>query len=49
MMERRACWYLFAFSGGDDGVTAAYLASRILLRYCRGEAEPADAAFGFMR
>jgi glycine/D-amino acid oxidase-like deaminating enzyme len=41
--------HLFAFSGGDDGVTAAYLASRILLRYCRGEAEPADAAFGFMR
>lgn len=41
--------HLFAFAGGAHGLTAGYLASRIVLRGCRGETEPADAVFGFTR
>ncbi len=40
--------HLFALGGGHS-VTSAYLASRILLRRCRGEAEPTDDVFGFVR
>jgi glycine/D-amino acid oxidase-like deaminating enzyme len=41
--------HLFALAGGGHGITAAYIASRILVRHCRGEADPSDAAFGFTR
>lgn len=41
--------HLFAFGNSSHSVTAAYLASRILLRQCSGEMDPADAAFGFHR
>jgi glycine/D-amino acid oxidase-like deaminating enzyme len=41
--------HLFAFGDASHGVTGAYLASRILLRQCSGEVEPADEAFGFHR
>jgi hypothetical protein len=40
---------LFAFGNSSHSVTGAYLASRILLRQCSGEMDPADAAFGFHR
>jgi glycine/D-amino acid oxidase-like deaminating enzyme len=40
--------HLFAFGGGSS-VTAAYLASRILLRHHRGERQAADEVFGFGR
>lgn len=39
--------HLFAFGGGSHSVTDAFLASRILLRHYRDEANPADAVFGF--
>ena len=41
--------HLFAFGDSSHGVTAAYLASRILLRHCSEEMDPADEAFGFHR
>jgi glycine/D-amino acid oxidase-like deaminating enzyme len=41
--------HLFAFGNSSHSVTAAYLASRILLRQCSEEMDPADAAFGFHR
>jgi glycine/D-amino acid oxidase-like deaminating enzyme len=41
--------HLFAFGDASGGVTGAYLASRILLRHCSGEMDPADEAFGFHR
>lgn len=41
--------HLFAFGNSSHSVTGAYLASRILLRQCSGEMDPADAAFGFHR
>ena len=40
--------HLFALGHAGHGVTGAYLASRILLRHCRDEAEPADEAFRFV-
>jgi glycine/D-amino acid oxidase-like deaminating enzyme len=40
--------HLFALGGSSHGVTAAYLASRILLRHYREEIEPADEVFGFV-
>ncbi|HEV3059382.1 MAG TPA: FAD-dependent oxidoreductase [Vicinamibacterales bacterium] len=40
---------VFAFGDSSQGVTGAYLASRILLRHCSGEMDPADEAFGFHR
>jgi glycine/D-amino acid oxidase-like deaminating enzyme len=39
--------HLFAFGCASYSMTDAYLASRILLRHYRGEAEPADEVFGF--
>jgi glycine/D-amino acid oxidase-like deaminating enzyme len=41
--------HLFAFGNSGHDITAAYLASRMLLRYCLDETLPADAAFGFNR
>jgi len=41
--------HLFAFGDASQGVTGAYLASRVLLRQCSGEMDPADEAFGFHR
>ena len=40
---------LFAFGDSSHGVTSAYLASRILLRYHLGETETSDRAFEFTR
>jgi glycine/D-amino acid oxidase-like deaminating enzyme len=40
--------HLFAF-GDSHSLTAAYLASRILLRHQHEESQPADAAFAFVR
>jgi hypothetical protein len=39
--------HLFAFGDASLSVTGAYLASRILLRHCLEELEPADEVFGF--
>jgi glycine/D-amino acid oxidase-like deaminating enzyme len=39
--------HLFAFGDASQSVTGAYLASRILLRYCVDRLEPADEVFGF--
>ncbi len=39
--------HLFAFGDSSQSVTGAYLASRILLRYCLDRLEPADEVFGF--
>jgi glycine/D-amino acid oxidase-like deaminating enzyme len=39
--------HLFAFGDASRSVTGAYLASRILLRHCLDQLEPADAVFGF--
>jgi glycine/D-amino acid oxidase-like deaminating enzyme len=47
--HRNFPFHLFAFGDSSDGVTGAYLASRILLRHCLDEVEPADEAFGFRR
>ena len=41
--------HLFAFGDSSRGLTGAYLASRILLRYLLDEVEAADVAFAFMR
>jgi len=41
--------HLFVFGDASRSLTGSYLASRILLRQCSGEPEPADAAFGFHR
>lgn len=41
--------HLFAFGDASPGVTSAYLASRILLRECLDEVDPADQAFSFTR
>lgn len=41
--------HLFAFGDSSDGITGAYLASRILLRHHMDEVEPADHVFGFNR
>ena len=41
--------HLFAFGDASHGVTGAYLASRILLRYYLDEVEPADEPFAFTR
>jgi glycine/D-amino acid oxidase-like deaminating enzyme len=41
--------HLFAFGGGGHSLTAAYLASRVLLRHHQSEVHPADDAFGFSR
>ena len=41
--------HLFAFGNSSHSATGAYLASRILLRQCSEEMDPADAAFGFHR
>ena len=39
--------HLFAFGDASRSVTGAYLASRILLRQCLEEHDPADDVFGF--
>ncbi len=39
--------HLFAFGGPSHGVTGAYLASRIVLRHCLDDLDPADDVFGF--
>jgi len=41
--------HLFAFGNSSHSATGAYLASRILLRQCSGEMDPAAAAFSFHR
>jgi glycine/D-amino acid oxidase-like deaminating enzyme len=41
--------HLFAFGDASHGVTGAYLASRILLRYHLDAVDPADEAFAFTR
>ena len=41
--------HLFAFGDASHGVTGAYLASRIMLRYHFDEMDPADDVFGFRR
>lgn len=41
--------HLFAFGDASHGVTGAYLASRVLLRHCSGEMDPADEVLGFQR
>jgi glycine/D-amino acid oxidase-like deaminating enzyme len=41
--------HLFAFGDASQGVTGAYLASRVLLRQHFGEMDPADDVFGFHR
>jgi len=41
--------HLFAFGDSSDGMTGAYLASRILLRHHTDELEPADHVFQFNR
>jgi glycine/D-amino acid oxidase-like deaminating enzyme len=40
---------LLAFGDSSDGVTGAFLASRLLLRHYLDEVDPADEAFGFTR
>ena len=40
---------LFAFGDASHGVTGAYLASRLLLRYYLDELDPADETFAFTR
>lgn len=39
--------HLFAFGGGSQSVTEAYIASRMLLRHYRDEVDPGDMVFGF--
>jgi glycine/D-amino acid oxidase-like deaminating enzyme len=41
--------HLFAFGDASQGVTGAYLASRVLLRHHFDEMDPADEVFGFHR
>ena len=41
--------HLFAFGDASQGVTGAYLASRVLLRQHFEEMDPADDVFGFHR
>jgi glycine/D-amino acid oxidase-like deaminating enzyme len=41
--------HLFAFGDASQGVTGAYLASRVLLRHYFEEMDPADEVFGFHR
>ena len=41
--------HLFAFGDASQGVTGAYLASRVLLRHHFEEMDPADDVFGFHR
>jgi glycine/D-amino acid oxidase-like deaminating enzyme len=41
--------HLFAFGDASQGVTGAYLASRIMLRHHFDEMDPADDVFGFHR
>ena len=41
--------HLFAFGDASQGITGAYLASRVLLRHHFGEMDPADDDFGFHR
>jgi glycine/D-amino acid oxidase-like deaminating enzyme len=41
--------HLFAFGDASHSVTAAYLASRVLLRYHLSDTDAADEAFGFNR
>ncbi len=47
--HRNFPFHLFAFGDSSDGVTGAFLASRVLLRHCLGEVDPADEAFEFRR
>jgi glycine/D-amino acid oxidase-like deaminating enzyme len=41
--------HLFAFGDASQGVTGAYLASRVLLRHHFEEMDPSDEVFGFHR
>jgi glycine/D-amino acid oxidase-like deaminating enzyme len=41
--------HLFAFGDASQGVTGAYLASRVMVRQHFGEEDPADDLFGFHR
>jgi glycine/D-amino acid oxidase-like deaminating enzyme len=41
--------HVFAFGDASHGVAGAYIASRIILRQCLRDPDPADDAFGFNR
>jgi glycine/D-amino acid oxidase-like deaminating enzyme len=41
--------HLFAFADSSHGITGAFLASRVLLRYYLGQVDSADEAFAFTR
>jgi hypothetical protein len=41
--------HLFAFGDASQGITGAYLASRMLLRHHFDEMDPVDEVFGFHR
>lgn len=47
--HRNFPFHLFAFGDSSRSVTGSYLASRVLLRQCSEEMDPADEAFGFHR
>ena len=47
--HRNFPFHVFAWGDSSHGVTGAYLAGRIITRYCLNEMEPADAAFDFNR
>jgi len=47
--HRNYPWHLFAFGDSSQGVTGAYLASRVLLRHYFEEMDPGDDVFAFTR
>ncbi len=47
--HRNFPFHLFAFGDSSRSVTGAYLASRVLVRQCSEEMDPADETFGFHR
>jgi glycine/D-amino acid oxidase-like deaminating enzyme len=47
--HRNYPWHLFAFGDSSQGVTGAYLASRVLLRHYFEEMDPGDEVFAFTR
>ncbi len=47
--HRNFPFHLFAFGDSSQGVTGAYLASRVLLRHHFEKLDPSDEVFGFNR
>ncbi len=47
--HRNFPFHVFAWGDSSHGITGAYLASRIITRYCLDALEPPDAAFDFNR